>query len=414
MSSKRKSFKVRQGNSHLTVSPWTHPSTGKERWRFAYRPAPGQPWKYRVFPTKAAAESAAIDKLESLATATNTLDELSPARRRWLEDVNRGVPAAEESRVLDFIRAMARSADLTAAVSRFVASKTSAAGEETPHLASVRGVLEHLAAHFPGRNVADVHLPDLQAWFDQRSAGLGWKRRKDIRAAIVQFWRWCRREGIAGNDPVTVAERIPEIGGQHGERQILTFDQFGQIRDHIAKEFRGWLILGGFSGLRPEEIAPGAARKGSKRGIHCEEIDWKFGTIRIAAEVSKVGFPRTVPLSDAARSGLQWAGIAEGMTGPVCLKNPAQTHELARLGKLIFGGPWPKDILRHSYGSYRNAVIRNMPQLAEEMGTSVAMLHRHYHNPQPSEAGAAWFDIRPGVPIRSDETAGAPGFSATA
>jgi len=102
------------------------------------------------------------------------------------------------------------------------------------------------------------------------------------------------------------------------------------------------------------------------------------------------------------------------MTGPVCLNNPSQSKELARLGKLIFGGPWPKDILRHSYGSYRNAIIRNMPQLAEEMGTSIAMLHRHYHNPQPEQTGLQWFSIRPSVLICSDETGGAAPSAASA
>ena len=123
MTAKRKSFKVRHGNAHLTVAPWTHPGTGKESWRFAYRPAPGAPWKYQLHPTKAAAELAATLKLETLAAATNTLAEVSPARRRWLEQVNRSVAPADESRVLDFIRSMAASATLTSATTRFLASK---------------------------------------------------------------------------------------------------------------------------------------------------------------------------------------------------------------------------------------------------------------------------------------------------
>jgi hypothetical protein len=34
-----------------------------------------------------------------------------------------------------------------------------------------------------------------------------------------------------------------------------------------------------------------------------------------------------------------------------------------------------------------------MPRVAEEMGTSVAMLHRHYHNPQAESLGKEWFGI---------------------
>ena len=395
MSAKRKAFKVRLGNQHLTVSPWSHPVTGLERWRFAYRPEPGKPWTYRTFRTKAAATAEAERNLEAIQAGTQTLEDITPDRRRWLEEVNRRVRVDDQGRVLDFIRAMHRSGEITGAVGRFMASRISKAGEETPHLATLRGVLEAVAKHFKGRHVSDIHHPDLDDWFNARTAATGWKRKKDIRATLIQFWAWCRREGIAGPDATTAAERLPEIGGEHGERAILTPQQLHQLAGHISEEFRPWLVLGCFAGLRPEEIAPGPSKKSAKRGIHCEEIDFQFGVIRVAPEVSKVGFPRVVPMSDALRAWLQWAGIESGMTGPVCLHNPSQTQELARLGKLVFETGWPKDICRHSYGSYRNAQLRTLAQVAEEMGTSVSMLHRHYHNPQPASMGDLWFAQRP-------------------
>jgi len=154
------------------------------------------------------------------------------------------------------------------------------------------------------------------------------------------------------------------------------------------------VVLGAFAGLRPEEIAPSTHKLADKRGLLCEELDWKFGVIRLPAEVSKVKRPRIVPMNDALRDTLQWAGIEEGMTGPVCLQNPSRAGELARVGAAIFRGAWPQDALRHSYGSYRNAIVRSLDQVAEEMGTSVNMLHRHYHNPQAEEQGRAWFLIR--------------------
>lgn len=414
MSAKRKPFKVHLGNSHLTVSPWTHPGSGAARWRFAYRPAPGAPWKYRVFSTKEEAAAAAEQKLQKLATGTATLDDLTPDRRRWLEEIHRSVGEIDEPRVLEFIRAMHRSGEITGAVARFMASKISKAGEETPHLATARGVLESVAKHFHGRNVSDIHHPDLADWFNARTASLGWKRKKDIRSTLIQFWRWARREGIAGPDATTAAERLPEIGGQHGERAILTPEQFHQLADLISPEFRPWLVLGCFAGLRPEEIAPGHCRKSTKRGLRCEEINFQFGVIHVAPETSKVDFPRVIPMSDALRAWLDWAGISEGMNGPVCLKNPTRSGELSRLGKLVFGGKWSKDICRHSYGSYRNAQLRTLARVAEEMGTSVTMLQRHYHNPQPEALGNQWFAMRPGVPICSDKTPVSPPIPETA
>lgn len=398
----RKSFRVRDGNTHITVAPWTHPQSGAQRWRYAYRDLAGGPWRYRVFRTKEAAEVAALEQLRGQQTGTGILDGQSPARLRWLAEIAAAVPEGEERKVLDFLANMTKSADVGESVARFGRSRESKAGEKTPHLRTVQALLEEFAAHFRGRMVMSIQLPELQAWFDSRTDGTGWKRKKDIRAALVQFYRWAKKEGIAGNDAVTVADRLPEIGGQHGERKIMTTDQFVECAQMIGEDFRAWLVLGCFAGLRPEEICPATEKRSIKRGLRCEEIDWDFRVIRIAPEVSKVKLPRIVPMSDALIAWLEWAGIAPGMEGPVCMVEPAKSGELARLGKLVFGGEWPRNACRHSYGSYRNAQIRDLAKVAEEMGSSVTMLHRHYHNPQPQEIGAAWFALRPSVPICSD------------
>jgi hypothetical protein len=117
--------------------------------------------------------------------------------------------------------------------------------------------------------------------------------------------------------------------------------------------------------------------------------------------VSKVRRARIIPMSDALKAGLEWAGIRSGQTGSVCGEYPAA--EIQRLGLKLFKTGWPKDALRHSYGSYRNAIVRSLEQVAEEMGTSVAMLHRHYHNPKAEAEGVEWFAVRPASdPMCSD------------
>lgn len=48
-----------------------------------------------------------------------------------------------------------------------------------------------------------------------------------------------------------------------------------------------------------------------------------------------------------------------------------------------------QDILRHSYGTHRMAIVRNAHQVAEEMGNSVAIVRRHYDAVlEPSKAAA--------------------------
>ncbi len=403
MSAKRKSFRVTRNNGHLTIYPWTHPTSGAARWRYNWRASESSPWRTVTCKTKAEAETSAWEKLGELGLGGLVWTALDPASRRFLEEIQRTATVDDRPAVLEFLKARRKSSEIVASVARFVAWKQAAAGEETRHLANVRRDLEGMAESFAGRVVVDVSDSDLSGWWSVRTAGLSDKTRNEVRGNLVAFWNWCVWDGIHPKE-VTAAEKLPRVKLGLAERRVLTPAEFLKLAREVGEEWRPWIVLGAFCGLRPEEIAPprktGASKK-NKRGIRCEEIDFQFKTIRLPAEVSKVATPRHVPLCEAALEWLAWAGINPGMTGAVCVRNPSEEDETARLGKVVFGDGWPQDALRHSYGSLRNALIRNLPQVAEEMGTSETMLRRHYHNPQTKEEGAEWFGLRPEM-IRGD------------
>ena len=52
-------------------------------------------------------------------------------------------------------------------------------------------------------------------------------------------------------------------------------------------------------------------------------------------------------------------------------------------------------MLRHSYGSYRLAQIKNAAQVAEEMGNSPAVIRTHYQNLVRPESVAEYWSIVP-------------------
>ena len=54
---------------------------------------------------------------------------------------------------------------------------------------------------------------------------------------------------------------------------------------------------------------------------------------------------------------------------------------------------WPHDVARHSYASYRLAVLGDVHKLANEMGNSVNVIHKHYKAPFTEEEGTAYFSI---------------------
>lgn len=383
------SFRVREGNRVVTVSRHA------KGWRFGYLTAGG--WRYVTRRKRVEIEEAARQVLEEMGTGF-VWSALPVGHRAWLEKIA-GFTADESIRRLvdDFLEARMRSVVIDVASARWLEAKRARAGEDTPHLRNLANQVAEFSAAFPGRRLAEVDFDALKGWLDQRTAGKSATTYGHWRSMLVEFWAWAKREGIVTASQATPAERLPSKARERQEKRVASRVELEALLGAVGPEWRAWVVLGAWCGLRPEEICPGDAKKRHKRGLRCEDIDWEFGVIRVAADVSKVGRARIVPLFPAAAAGLRWAGIEPGMTGAVVLRSPARKHaseaETTRLGRAVFGGRWPKDVLRHSFGSYRNAALRNLDQVAEEMGTSVAMLHRHYHNPRAEAEGLEWFRI---------------------
>lgn len=399
----RKKFLVRRENSSLWVSPW------RGRWRFAWRETPSSPWRYTVRSTKADVEKAALERLALLASGDLDWHALPRERRAFLEAVHRAATPTEQAAILEFLAARRKSSSLPDAVARFLAWKNGGL-PDSPHLAQVRRDLENLAEAFPSAILTDVQLPALECWWTARTGPAGPARKKAIRGNLVALWRWALRDGIAGSDPVTLAERLPAIDAGKGSLRIFELDELEHLLAVVEKPWFPLIVLGAFQGLRPEEIAPKTPKLGTaKPGMRWEFIDWEWNAIRIPAEVSKTGRARVLPFHPVTRAWLEAYGAGPTWTGRICLKATTEVTPRATSvwGKSLaatfpdrFPAGWPGDALRHSYASYRNAVVRNLPQVAEEMGTSEAMLHGHYHNPRTSAQGSAWFDFLPATAAR--------------
>jgi len=59
------------------------------------------------------------------------------------------------------------------------------------------------------------------------------------------------------------------------------------------------------------------------------------------------------------------------------------------------GLPRKSNALRHSYISYRLAVINDTPKVALECGNSPTMIFKHYRELVEPEMAKAWFEITP-------------------
>jgi hypothetical protein len=68
--------------------------------------------------------------------------------------------------------------------------------------------------------------------------------------------------------------------------------------------------------------------------------------------------------------------------------------KITKLAKSL-GLEWPHNALRHSYISYRIAVVQSAAQVALEAGNSPTIIFKHYRELVTKESADLWFSILP-------------------
>jgi hypothetical protein len=165
------------------------------------------------------------------------------------------------------------------------------------------------------------------------------------------------------------------------------------------------IAIVGWSGCRTEEVAPEFSDKGrlcwddllwADRYRDLENEDDKptedqiHVTPEAAKKTRKKDLRRYIPLlanlAEMLRPFRGKRGAIYSMDAPVINKEFARIAKKAEV-------KWKRNALRHSYGTYRSAVTKNVPAVAFEMGNTVEMVQRHYNRPTPPHVARQWFKI---------------------
>jgi integrase/recombinase XerD len=175
--------------------------------------------------------------------------------------------------------------------------------------------------------------------------------------------------------------RKPEVKGADGV-DVFTPEQMGALLAAAHEDWLPVLSIGGFAGLRPEEL----------RRLDWEEVDVKGGFIEVKASKSKTGKRRLVTISKNLRA---WLLRYEGRTGRIVTPRERK-HRIAAMAAAGVK-VWPMDVLRHSFASYH---LRNhgndLNLTAQELGhTTTKMLFQHYREAVKPDAAKAWWALMP-------------------
>jgi integrase len=234
--------------------------------------------------------------------------------------------------------------------------------------------INHLAAAHPGP-IADVTAAQVKAHLD--SLGVGPRRHNNVRAALVSFFVWARKQSYLP-DIMTSPQRTHALPVPKKRPAIYTPSEFRALLAAVAPEWRLPLAICGLAGLRTCEA---------------EKLLWrevKLGKrlIEVLPENAKnTGRRRLVPIHPALATWLRKADFSP--EDHVC----PQGVRIDNLAKRVKRGgvKWVKNGLRHSYGSYRCAVVKSAAQVALEMGNSEAIVRSNYLDYTERKDATKWF-----------------------
>ena len=257
----------------------------------------------------------------------------------------------------------------------------------------LRQVLNPLIARHGKDPINAVDHKKLDTWLRSLSATLSPTTIHNYWRVTRRFFNFCRDylEVITRNPMAKLQERRLE----HQEPAILTPKQMraclevakkngipGENTDTDTIRLVAYLALGGFAGLRTEEI------------LHqqWEDIDWVGGEIYVRQPKRVGGWrPRHVDILPALRRHLEPVALKDGKILP----GGQRTLYLLRramMDKLNWES-WPNNCLRHSFQSYHYAAFGSNEKTAKQLGHQGGVSFYIYGSPVVKTNAVAWWEL---------------------
>jgi integrase len=213
---------------------------------------------------------------------------------------------------------------------------------------------------------------------------VGERSRHNLRTTLAMLFNFAGSEGYLPADhkgvPRPTKRRRAKVAVL-----VFTVEEMSKLLAATGDQLAA-LAICGFAGVRAEEV----------KRLKWEHVNFEEGHIIVPDAVSKTEERRIVPLADNLRA---WLLPLRRSSGPVCrFANLAIVFN--RMAKRA-GIAWKRNALRHSFISYRVAVVKNVPQVAFEAGNSPVMIYRHYLKCVTEATAQKWFALFPPAPEKN-------------
>ncbi|MDR1191222.1 MAG: tyrosine-type recombinase/integrase [Verrucomicrobiales bacterium] len=274
-------------------------------------------------------------------------------------------------------------APVAEAVQNYLASMA-AAGRESEWAYIVGLALKNFTEFVASRKLtltAQINTVDIEAWLAQWRG----KTRNDKLGTLKTFLKFCRARGMVRDDEALTAS-IARSRVVANEVTVLSPAMLRDLwRAPKPAAAQCYLAVAAGTGARQSEIFR----------LAWPDVRFAESCVVLAAHKTKTASRRLVPLTTPLKS---WLAAQRVRTGPVVPKFHFET--LTKVGKRVLPDGWPRNVLRHSWISYRVVLTGNVDQVAIEAGNSRQKIFSNYRavetidgHPVTKALAAEWFSL---------------------
>ena len=197
--------------------------------------------------------------------------------------------------------------------------------------------------------------------------------------AVGTLFGFAKKHGYVPRDSEGISG-VTKYEVRRKEIEVFTPQEAQAMLNAANPQVQLALALTCFAGVRGAELGR----------LEWNDIKFEAGFIRVRAASAKTGIRRVPPIPDNLRAWLMLHRKESGRV--VAYKNVYNQYpKVAAKANL----KWKRNAHRHSFASYRTALIKNLEQVAIEAGNSKAMLLTNYFQLVSQQEAKAWFSIVP-------------------
>jgi len=245
---------------------------------------------------------------------------------------------------------------------------------------SITKFLKRMAPALGASFIGDITNREIAAAVESTVTG-GPRAFNNVLGAVSAVFAFARKQGYLPRLEKTEAELVERKEARSAETiAVYSSAELRTLLTSIPIEFVPFVALGALAGVRTSEIFR----------MEWRQIDLSKGYILLDRGFTKTKRRRVIPICEGLRS---WIEPLHGGTGKIYNYSSSK-----KLGEAILEA-WPETVekrrnaLRHSFGTYRFALLQDEMKVSAEMGNSPQELREHYAELATPSEGEEFFSV---------------------